>query len=126
LFNRMTVVIKKFMSPKIKLCKETGCSNQQTTAGYCRLHYLKNWKRIRGEKQRKAAKNLNKYIENIVRSNPDRAVDSLKGNLRDEGTMERSMDEVFAGDSVREVMADLGYREDLDIMIDSIKIDEDY
>jgi len=122
----MTVVIKKFMSPKIKLCKETGCSNQQTTAGYCRLHYLKNWKRIRGEKQRKAAKNLNKYIENIVRSNPDRAVDSLKGNLRDEGTMERSMDEVFAGDSVREVMADLGYREDLDIMIDSIKIDEDY
>jgi len=122
----MTVVIKKFMSPKIKLCKETGCSNQQTTAGYCRLHYLKNWKRIRNEKQRKAAKNLNKYIENIVRSNPDRAVDSLKGNLRDEGTMERSMDEVFAGDSVREVMADLGYREDLDIMIDSIKIDEDF
>ena len=114
------------MSPKIKLCKETGCSNQQTTAGYCRLHYLKNWKRIRNEKQRKAAKNLNKYIENIVRSNPDRAVDSLKGNLRDEGTMERSMDKVFASDSVREVMADLGYREDLDIMIDSIKIDEDF
>jgi hypothetical protein len=36
------------------------------------------------------------------------------------------MEEVFYGDSVREVMADLGYREDLDIMIDSIKIDEDY
>jgi hypothetical protein len=114
------------MSPKIKLCKETGCSNQQTTAGYCRLHYLKNWKRIRAEKQRKAAKNLNKYIENIVRSNPDRAVDTLRGNLRDEPSLERSMEEVFYGDSVREVMADLGYREDLDIMIDSIKIDEDY
>jgi hypothetical protein len=87
---------------------------------------LKNWKRIRAEKQRKAAKNLNKYIENIVRSNPDRAVDTLRGNLRDEPSLERSMEEVFYGDSVREVMADLGYREDLDIMIDSIKIDEDY
>ena len=114
------------MSPKIKLCKEPGCSNQQTTAGYCRLHYLKNWKRIRADKQRKAAKNLNKYIENIVRSNPDRVVDTLRGNLRDENTMERSMEELIYGDSFREAMTELGYREDLDIMIDSIKIVDDY
>jgi len=114
------------MSPKIKLCKEPGCNNQQTTAGFCRLHYLKNWKKIRAEKQRKAAKSLNKYIENIVRSNPDRAVDSLKGNLRDEISLEKSMEDVFYGDSLREVMEDLGYREDLDMMIDSIKVDEDF
>jgi hypothetical protein len=114
------------MSPKIKLCKETGCSNQQTTAGFCRLHYLKNWKRIRSDKKKKAAKNLNKYIDNILRSNPDRGVETLKGNLKNEGSLERSMDDVFYHDSVRDMMADLGYREDLDVMIDSIKIDEDY
>lgn len=114
------------MSPKIKLCKQDGCSNQQTTAGYCRLHYLKNWKQIRTEKKRKAAKNLNKYIDNILRNNPDKAANSLKENLRDEGTLERSMEDIFHHDSFRDVMADLGYREDLDVMIDSIKIDEDY
>lgn len=114
------------MSPKIKLCKETGCNNQQTTSGFCRLHYLKNWRKIQSDKKRKAAKNLNKYIESIVRSNPDRAQRALKDNLRDEPTFERSMEEVFYGDSLREVMADLGYREDLDTMIGSIKIDEDF
>ncbi|MDL1873371.1 hypothetical protein FBR05_14420 [Deltaproteobacteria bacterium PRO3] len=114
------------MSPKIKLCKEAGCNNQQTTSGFCRLHYLKNWRKIQTDKKRKAAKNLNKYIESIVRSNPDRAQRALKDNLRDESTFERSMEEVFYGDSLREVMADLGYREDLDTMIGSIKIDEDF
>ena len=114
------------MSPKIKLCKEEGCSNQQTTAGFCRLHYLKNWKGIRSEKKKKAAKNLNKYIDNIVKSNPDRAVDGLKSNLRDEPVFEKSLDEMFYNDSVRELMADLGYREDLDTLIDTIKVDEDY
>lgn len=114
------------MSPKIKLCKEAGCNNQQTTAGFCRLHYLKNWKKIQTDRKRKAAKNLNKYIESIVRSNPDRAQNALKANLRDEPTFERSMDEVFSGDSLRQTMVDLGYREDIDTMIGSIKIDEDF
>ncbi len=61
-----------------------------------------------------------------MRSNPDRAQRALKENLRDEPTFERSMEEVFYGDSLREVMADLGYREDIDTMIGSIKIDEDF
>jgi hypothetical protein len=114
------------MSPKIKLCKETGCSNQQTTAGFCRLHYLKNWKKIRSEKKRKAAKNLNKYIDNIMRTSPDRPVQGLKEQLRDEPSFERSLDDILYHDSLREVIADLGYREDLDTLIDTIKIDEDY
>ncbi|MCE9625777.1 MAG: hypothetical protein K8R69_10075 [Deltaproteobacteria bacterium] len=114
------------MSPKIKLCKEAGCNNQQTTAGFCRLHYLKNWKKIQGDRKRKAAKNLNKYIESIVRSNPDRAQNALKENLRDEPAFERSMEEVFYGDNLRQTMVDLGYREDIDTMIGSIKIDEDF
>ncbi|HEX5033481.1 MAG TPA: hypothetical protein VFW62_03290 [bacterium] len=114
------------MSPKIKLCKESGCNNQQTTSGFCRLHYLKNWKKLQADKKRKAAKNLNKYIESIVRSNPDRAREKLRDNLRDEMSLEKSMEEVFYGDSVREMMADLGYREDLDKMIVSIQVDEDF
>ena len=114
------------MSPRIKLCKEAGCNNQQTTSGFCRLHYLKNWKKIQADKKLKAAKNLNKYIESIVRSNPDRATDALKGNLRDESTFEKSMDDIFYGDSLREVITDLGYREDLDTMIGSIQVDEDF
>lgn len=114
------------MARKIKLCKQESCSNQSTTMGYCRLHYLKNWKKIRSEKKKKAAKNLNKYINSILKSNPDKAVRTLRENLRSEETLERSVDDLVYHDSLRDVMADLGYREDLDMMIDSIKIDEDF
>ncbi len=111
---------------KIKLCKEPGCSNQQTTMGFCRLCYLKNWKKIRGERKRKAAKNLNKYIDNILRSRPDAPSDALQGHLKSEDTFTRSLDDVFFNDSVREVMEDLGVREDMDRLINSIKVDEDF
>lgn len=117
---------KKSASSKIKLCKTHGCNNQSTTMGYCRLCYLKNWKKIRTEKKKKAAKNLNKYIESIMKSSKETGVKSLRDNLKDENTFERSLDDMIHHDSVREVMTDLGYREDLDIMIDSIRIDEDF
>jgi len=114
------------MARKIKLCKEKGCSNQATTVGFCRLCYLKNWKKIRTDKKKKAAKHLNKYIDSIMKSNPDRAVKTLRNNLRNDETFERSVDDMVYHDSAHEVITDLGYREDLDVMIETIKVDEDF
>lgn len=94
--------------------------------GYCRLCYLKNWKKIRTDKKKKAAKNLNKYIDNIIKTNKEDGVQGLKDSIQDEMTFERSLDDMIRHDSVRDMMTDLGCREDLDIMIDSIKIDEDF
>lgn len=112
---------------KITLCGGRGCKNQATTLGYCRLCYLKNWKKIRSESKKKAAKNLNKYIDSIMRSNKEDRVQGLKDSIKQEdSTTERSLEDMIHHDSVREVMNDLGYREDLDIMIDSIRIDEDF
>lgn len=117
---------KKASAQKIKLCRVQGCNNQSTTMGYCRLCYLKNWKKIRSERKKKAAKNLNKYIDNIMRNSKQETVKSLQSNIQNEVSFERSVDDMFHKDSVREVMTDLGCREDLDIMIDSIRIDEDF
>ena len=94
--------------------------------GLCRLCYLKNWRKIRTEKKKKAAKNLNKYIDGVLRTHKEGPVKSLRDNLQSEVTFERSLDDMLHHDSVQEVMSDLGYREDLDIMIDSIKIDDDF
>lgn len=95
--------------------------------GYCRLCYLKNWKKIRTESKKKAARNLNKYIDSIIKSNREDRVQGLKDSIQQgEPTVERSLEDMIHHDSVREVMNDLGYREDLDIMIDSIRIDEDF
>ncbi len=118
---------KTDMSPKIKLCKEQGCFNQATTSGYCRFHYLKNWKKLRVERQKKASKNLNRYIDNILRSDPDQALAKLKYDIRSEISFDSSSsDRGYYKDGVREAIEDLGIGGDLDQMIDSIKIDEGF
>lgn len=67
---------------RIKICKEEGCHNAQTTGGYCRLHYLKHWKQLKAEATEKAAKRLNKYVDFMAKKNPDRYIDDIKKELR--------------------------------------------
>ena len=67
---------------KIKICKEKECHNAQTTDGFCRLHYLRNWKKIQTEKKKKAAKNLNRYVESVLKRHPDRYVEEIKKDIR--------------------------------------------
>lgn len=112
------------MSPKIKLCKEKNCSNQQTTRGYCRLHYLKNWKKIKEDEKKKAAKDLNRYVENIVKRNPDKSAEAVRQELAggdfDFEARRKGSDELD------DVISDLGYKSDLDYIFDNIKLDDSF
>lgn len=67
---------------RIKLCKEKDCHNMQTSSGYCRLHYLRNWKKIKTEQKKKSAKNLNRYVDAILKRNPDRYMEEIKKDIR--------------------------------------------
>ena len=67
---------------QIRLCKMKECRNAATTSGFCRLHYLQNWKKIKTEQKRKAAKNLNNYVDHIMKRFPDRFVDEIKKDIR--------------------------------------------
>ena len=83
----------------IKICKEEGCHNAATTRGYCRLHYLRNWKRIKDETRRRGAKKLNRYIEHVMKNHPDRYVEVIKKEIREPG-FERYVEENFGFDAV--------------------------
>lgn len=87
--------------PRIKICKAKDCRNAQTTGGYCRLHYLQNWKKIKLEQKKKAAKNLNRYVESIMRRNPDRFVEEIKKDIRSRDFGER-VEEEYGGSSFGE------------------------
>lgn len=67
---------------KIKICKEKNCHNAQSTQGFCRLHYLKNWKKVQTEKRGKATKSLNRYVESILKRYPDRYMEQIKKDIR--------------------------------------------
>lgn len=111
---------------RIKICKHEGCKDAATTRGYCRLHYLKYWKRIKDEEGKKSANKLNKYVEHIVKSHPDRYMDVIKENLRDESfgdEVEDVFDRMSGGEALFD---DPTYDEEIDNLIKELKIEKNY
>ncbi|MDO8527134.1 MAG: hypothetical protein Q7T03_05530 [Deltaproteobacteria bacterium] len=111
---------------KIKICKEKGCHNSQTTDGFCRLHYLRNWKKIQTEKRKKAAKNLNRYVESILQRHPDRYVEEIKKEIRSKDFGKR-VDEKFGADEEPvAVFEPNASDEDLDKILSELKIEKGF
>lgn len=105
---------------------EPGCNNSQTTKGYCRLHYLKNWKKIKNDKQKKAAERLNKFIENIVEKHPDRYMEVLKKEIRSKGFEKTVPDDFTDMDEVYKIFNDPGYEGDVENLIRELKIEDKF
>lgn len=114
------------MSGKIKICKEEGCHNSQTTTGYCRLHYLKNWKKIKKKAERAAAERLNKYVERMVRQFPDKYVEEIKKDLRTRHFEQQMEDEFGDTDAVFRLFNDPNYDEEINQLIHDLKIEKEF
>lgn len=114
---------------KIRICIEPGCKNTQTTKDFCRLHYLRNWKTIKHEDQKKAADRLNKYVEGICKKNPERYMDVIRRDIRN-GKMDRSdfLDEYSESGNSEEIFESAGFQDDatVDKLLSHIKLDKDY
>lgn len=114
--------------PRIKICKEDNCHNAATSSGYCRLHYLKNWREIQADKKKKAAKNLNRYVESILKRHPDKYVEEIKKDIRSKGFDERVGDQFGAGGAEEPwTLFEPGTSdEEIDELIDQIKIEKEF
>lgn len=115
--------------PRIRICKEKECKNEQTTSGYCRLHYLRNWKKVKAEQKKKAAKNLNRYIDSIMRRNPDRYIDEIKKDVRS-SRFDEKIEETFGSPQSSEenwsLFDNSTSEEDLKDIIEQLKVDKDF
>lgn len=112
---------------KIRLCKEEGCHNSQTTAGFCRLHYLRNWKQIKTELQRKSAERLNKYVERMTREHPTRLVEEIKKDLRTRA-FERGADDgaAEAAEETPSLFNDAESREEIEQLLKDLKVEKGF
>lgn len=108
----------------IKLCKESGCKNIQTTLGFCRFHYLRNWKKIREKQKKKAILSLNKYVDHIMKKNPDSYVETIKQDLRDGHRFQRKADEFSSSEDFHDIMNDVEIDQEVERIVDHLKIDE--
>ena len=112
---------------KIKICKEKECHNSQTTDGFCRLHYLRNWKKIQTEKKKKAAKNLNRYVESVLKRNPDRYVDEIKKDIRSKDFNKRIGDEFGFGEEEPVILFEpTATDEEIESILDQLKIEKEF
>jgi hypothetical protein len=81
------------------LCKYSGCDEIANVEGYCRYHYLLNWKRIQLKKKILSEGKLEKYINELTAKYPDKYVEMLKGDLKSEKDFLSVVNELEIDDS---------------------------
>lgn len=67
-------------SGKIK-CRDSGCDSEPLISGYCRLHYIKNWRKLKRKEHILASGQLNNYVEELVNKYPDKYLDVIRQDL---------------------------------------------
>jgi hypothetical protein len=103
------------------ICRETACEGLSTTAGYCRLHYIKNWKRIKRKELILAEKKLDQYIEELISKYPDKYVEAIRQDL---GT-EKEFSKVINDLELDESIDDFESEGDSETITESIRIETD-
>lgn len=67
-----------------KTCAHAKCKSNSETDGYCRLHYLANWKRIKLNNQLKAEARLNHFVDKLAKKYPDSYIEKIKEGVENE------------------------------------------
>ncbi|MBI4236919.1 MAG: hypothetical protein HY696_00700 [Deltaproteobacteria bacterium] len=111
---------------RIRLCKQEGCKNAQTTAGYCRLHYLRNWKQLKTQQQKTSAERLNKYVERMTKKFPDRYVEEIKRDLKTRQFETAAEGELGEADDMFRLFNDPGYDEEVERLIHELKLEKEF
>lgn len=90
------------------------------------MHYLRNWKKVQLEKKKKAAKNLNRYVESILKQHPDHYVEEIKKDIRSKG-FQNKIEGKFGGEEEPWSLFEPGTSdEEIEQLVDKIKIDKDF
>ncbi len=111
---------------RIRICKEKGCNDAATTSGFCRFHYLKQWKQIKDAEKSAGAKRLNRYIERVLKENPNDYLDVIKRDLGKpdfEDSVVRALD---FGEGASAQVEESDDENEIDRIIRKLKIEEGF
>jgi hypothetical protein len=111
---------------RIKICKDKSCKDAATTSGYCRLHYLKRWKDIKDAQRTKAAKRLNRYVERVLRENPDDYMEVIRRDLENEEFEESMVEALDFSEDAAVAMSEGEEETEIDRIIRKLKVEEGF
>jgi hypothetical protein len=87
-------VVAKASDKKEKTCSAPSCKKEASSQGYCRLHYISNWKHIRFNEKVKAERRLNAYVDRIAKKYPQDFLEKIKETLEDEKKFKEMVSEL--------------------------------
>lgn len=102
------------------ICREVACEALGTTGGYCRLHYIKNWRKIQRKVVILQERKLNGYIEELVLKYPDKYIEAIRLDLADDRAFAKVIADLDLDESVDDFEGD---GENVEAVIDTIKRD---
>ncbi|OFZ54446.1 MAG: hypothetical protein A2428_01695 [Bdellovibrionales bacterium RIFOXYC1_FULL_54_43] len=102
------------------VCREVACEGLATAAGYCRLHYIKNWKKVKRKELILKEKKLNQYIEELVAKYPDKYIEAIRQDLANDKDFAKVIYDLDLDESVDDFDVE---GENVDSLIDNIKRD---
>jgi len=70
------------LEDEIRQCKVIGCDRNYFAKGYCRYHYIKNWKRIKIMERLRSEAALDDHITNLIDKYPDEYMDMLREDIK--------------------------------------------
>ena len=104
------------------VCREVACEGLSTTAGYCRMHYIKNWKKIKRKELILKEGKLNQYIEELVAKYPDKYIEAIRQDLASDKDFAKVIYDLDLDESIDDFDVE---GEGVEGIIDSIKRDFD-
>ncbi len=103
------------------VCREVACEGLATSGGYCRLHYIKNWKKIKRKEVILREKKLNQYIEELVVKYPDKYIEAIRQDLANDKDFAKVIYDLDLDEAVDDFDVEGG--DSVDSLIDTIKRD---
>lgn len=100
------------------VCREVACEGLATTGGYCRMHYIKNWKKIKRKEAILREGKLNQYIEELVAKYPDKYIEAIRQDLDSDKDFAKVIYDLDLDESVDDFDVE---GENVDSLIDNIK-----
>jgi hypothetical protein len=98
-------------------CREPGCEHEFVLVGYCRMHYIKNWRRIKRKEAILASGQLNNYVEELVNKYPDKYLDVIRQDL----ATEKEWGKVVVDLELEATDEEGGAEEDIDAVAEGVR-----
>ena len=108
------------------ICREVACESLATTTTYCRLHYIKNWKKIRLKEQILSEGKLNQFIDELVGKYPEKYIEAIRVDLANDKDFIKVVADLELAEPAEEFETGAAEAEGAEeVLIDSIRRDFD-